>query len=669
MLNAQYSMFILHSSLFLRTFAAQVTQDNMNYGFVKIATAIPRVKVADPMYNAERIASLTMQAMEKKAAIVVFPELSLTGYTCGDLIQQQALLDTTEKALMRLLEKTRTADIAVVVGLPVVVNERLADCAAVLHKGCIKTLVAKTYLQNSGEHCEKRWYISASDIAAGTKVCLCGQEIPVGNAWIGEMPCARFAIEFGADLNSPIPPSCRLAMEGADIILCPSSDSEGIGSYQYMKESVSLQSRRCMAAYAYVSGSIGESTTDAVYGSRSIIAENGHILAEAVYMSREEQLICTDIDVERLRIQRMRSNTLHDCATKEHTDMQTTHCTIETSQDDYILTRHIAANPFYPSQEDNYEGRCSSIYNIQIHALASRMMHINAKSVVVGISGGLDSTLALLVCVGTFDLLGLDRKGITGITMPGFGTTDRTYTNAMTLMQSLGITIREISIKTACEQHFKDIGHDMASHNVTYENAQARERTQILMDVANDLGAIVVGTGDLSELALGWATYNGDHMSMYAVNASVPKTMIQHIVRWVAGQNDGLTRTTLLDIVDTPISPELLPANSQGTISQKTEDLVGPYELHDFFIYYTLRWGFRPAKILFLATHAFEGIYDRKTVKHWLIIFLKRFMRQQYKRNCMPDGPKTGSVGLSSHGQWHMPSDVSEQSWTCDLEP
>ena len=473
---------------------------------------------------------------------------------------------------------------------------------------------------------------------------------------------------MGEDVWAPVPPSSNLSLKGAEIIFNTAAVTESIGKQTYLRTLLSQQSARCLGGYVFSSCGFGESTTDVVFGGNGLIYENGTLLAASERFSLKEQLIISEIDVERIRNER-RNNTTFSANMAKYKDQPAIHIGTElVNQRDLILTRPIKAHPFVP-QGDALNQRCEEIFEIQVMGLAKRLIHTNCKTVVVGISGGLDSTLALLVCVKTFDKLGLPRKGIVGITMPGFGTTDRTYNNALHLMSSLGITIHEISIKEACIQHFKDIDHDMTKHDVTYENSQARERTQILMDFANKVNALVIGTGDLSELALGWATYNGDHMSMYGVNGSIPKTLVKYLVNWVALNGvDYESRNTLLDIVDTPISPELIPADEQGNIKQKTEDLVGPYELHDFFIYHFLRFGFRPSKIYFLACTAFRGTYNEETIKKWLTTFCRRFFQQQFKRSCLPDGPKVGSVGLSPRGDWRMPSDACATLWLKECE-
>ena len=641
----------------------------MNHGFVKVASAIPSVKVADPQYNVEQIESLVIQAEGKGIEIICLPELSLTAYSCGDLFQQQLLLDEAEMALIHLMNTTRGLNIISIIGLPVAYRGALLNCAAVVQRGKILGLVPKTYLPNYKEFYEKRWFQSGADAPEGT-VLICGQQVKVSSHLLFSTPSCTFGIELCEDLWAPIPPSSMLTLQGADIIFNLSADSDAVGKYTYLQGLLAGQSSRTISGYVYCACGYGESTQDVVFSGKALIYENGILLAEAKRHQLVPQMLEAEIDVERLRSERRKNTTFAACQAwclKAEGQWQTVD-TERVPARPFSLTRAVDPHPFVPTGK-RLDERCAEIFDIQIEGLAKRIQHTGSQTVVLGISGGLDSTLALLVCVGTFDKLGLSRRGIVGITMPGFGTTDRTYTNAVNLMKLLGITIREISIREACLQHFADLGLDADKHDVTYENSQARERTQILMDAANQTNGFVVGTGDLSELALGWATYNGDHMSMYGVNASVPKTLVRHLVRWVADHTkDESTRQTLLDIVDTPISPELIPADEQGNITQKTEDLVGPYELHDFFLYYMLRWGFRPAKIYLLARQAFGQTFDDATIRKWLRIFCHRFFSQQFKRSCLPDGPKVGSCSLSPRGDWRMPSDASASLWLkeCD---
>ncbi|MCK9159079.1 MAG: NAD(+) synthase [Bacteroidaceae bacterium] len=634
----------------------------MNYGFVKVAAAIPQLKVADCKYNIQQIEKLVVLADSKKVQIIVFPEMSITAYTCGDLFAQQILLEEAEQGLIKLMNDTRQLDIIMIVGMPVVVRSALINAAVVLQKGKILGIVPKTYLCNYKEFYEQRWFTSALQIKE-TEVRLCGQIAPLGTNLLFSATGCIFGIEICEDVWAVIPPSSMLALEGAEIIFNLSASNECIGKHKYRCSLLQQQSSRCLSGYVYASSGFGESSTDLVFAGNGLIYENGKLLASAERFSIRDQLIISEIDVESLRTERIVNKTFATNKSAMNTQTPIIISAEPTNCKELILTRTYDPLPFVP-QGKELDARCAEIFDIQVAGLAKRIVHTNSKSVVVGISGGLDSTLALLVCVHTFDKLERARTDIIGVTMPGFGTTDRTYNNAISLMNSLGVTVREISIKEACIQHFKDINHDMNIHDVTYENSQARERTQVLMDIANQMNGMVIGTGDLSESALGWATYNGDHMSMYAVNVSIPKTLVQHLVHWVAVNNvDETSRNTLIDITNTPISPELIPADENGNIKQITEDLVGPYELHDFFLYYFIRYGFRPSKILMLAQNAFKEKYDTETIKKWLRTFIRRFFAQQFKRSCMPDGPKVGSISLSPRGDWRMPSDASANSW------
>ena len=634
----------------------------MKYGFIKVAAAVPAVKVGDVVYNVQQIESLIAQAEGKGVEVMVFPELCLTGYTCQDLFREQLLLDKAEEGLLMLLDFTRKLDVISIVGLPVVINGLLYNCAVVIQHGTILGVVPKTYLPNYGEFYEKRWFASAHDLNPA-EIYLAGSPVSVSAEPIifSTGDDVKFGIEICEDVWAPIPPSNNLALAGADIIFNLSASDELIGKHRYLCSLLAQQSARTISAYVYASSGFGESTQDVVYGGNAMVFEDGSLLIDGERFSLQPQIQVAQVDVERLRMERRQNTTFINA--QRHSSAR--HIAAKpVAPRDFELIRQVDAHPFIPKDGDMQQG-CEEILNIQVAGLAKRLYHIGASKAVIGISGGLDSTLALLVTVKSFDKLGLDRKGIIGITMPGFGTTDRTYNNAMALMKALGVTIREISIAKAVTQHFEDIGHDMQKHDVTYENSQARERTQILMDVANQVNGIVIGTGDLSELALGWATYNGDHMSMYGVNAGVPKTLIRYLVSFVAGE---LATDILLDIIDTPISPELIPADAMGNIKQKTEDLVGPYELHDFFIYYFLRWGFSPKKIFILAQKAFDKTYDDATIKKWLQTFCRRFFNQQFKRSCLPDGPKVGSVSLSPRGDWRMPSDASSALWLKECE-
>ena len=640
----------------------------MNYGYVKVAPAIPCVKVADCKFNAGQIEKQIIIAEGKGVQIITFPELSITGYTCGDLFAQQLLIEEAEMGLIQIVNNTRQLDIISIVGMPVALNGSLLNVAVVIQKGKVLGVVPKTYLPNYKEFYEKRWFTSACEIKDDS-VRLCGQVAPLGKNLLFETSDTTFGIEICEDLWAPVPPSSMLALQGAEIVFNMSADTEAIGKHAYLRSLISQQSARCIAGYVFSSCGFGESTTDVVFAGNGLIYENGTLLAASKRFSFEEQIVISEIDVEYLRTERRVNTTFATCRSYTPLDAPVSRISTEyVNSKELNLTRTFDAHPFVP-QGPMLDERCEEIFAIQTSGLAQRLQHTHAKSAVVGISGGLDSTLALLVCVRTFDKLGWSRKGIVGVTMPGFGTTDRTHTNAVELMNSLGVTVREVSIKEACIQHFKDIDHDINVHDVVYENSQARERTQILMDIANQTSGLVIGTGDLSELALGWATYNGDHMSMYGVNGSVPKTLVKHLVKWVAENGmDETSRTTLLDIVDTPISPELIPADEAGNIKQITEDLVGPYELHDFFLYYFLRCGFRPSKIYLLATRTFKGVYDDETIKKWLSTFFRRFFNQQFKRSCLPDGPKVGSIAISPRGDWRMPSDASSSAWLKEIE-
>ena len=636
------------------------------FGFLKVAAAIPHLRVGDCDYNAGRMTALAEEAAQRGAEIVVFPELSLTGYTCGDLLLQPALLDAAEETLEGLVRATRKLPLALIAGAPLRHGETLYNCAMVFTQGRILGAVPKSYIPGYAEFYEPRWFASGAGIS-GEQIAVAGQEADFGTDLTFAVNDAEFGIELCEDLWAAVPPSSRLAQNGAKVIFNLSASPEGVGKYDYLRQLVVGQSARTLSAYVYCSAGFGESSTDLVFAGNALIAENGQLLREGRRFSTDEQIVVADVDLERLAFERRRNTSFRQReSTSENTVIE---MEIPEGLRAAVPERDIDPMPFVPKDEEHRSERCEEIFRIQSHGLAQRLRHTRCERAVIGISGGLDSTLALLVTVRTFDLLELDRAGIIGITMPGFGTTDRTYHNALELMRGLGVTVREIPIRDACLQHFRDIGLDPSDRSAAYENAQARERTQILMDVANMEGGLVVGTGDLSELALGWATYNGDQMSMYGVNASVPKTLVRHLVKWVADtENDPTTRATLLDIIDTPVSPELLPADADGKIAQKTEDLVGPYELHDFFLYNFLRLGYGPEKILLLAEVAFDGSYDRETILKWLRIFFRRFFTQQFKRSALPDGPKVGSVALSPRGDWRMPSDASAEVWLRELD-
>ena len=638
-----------------------------HFGFVKVAAGIPLVRVGDPAHNAAQLEALIREAAAQGAQVVAFPELSVTGYTCGDLFLKPFLAQAAERVLGALLRRTESLDVVFLVGLPVVAGNVLLNAAAVCFRGEILGVIPKTYLPNYKEFYEQRWFSSSLEWGGG-EVELCGQPVPAGTDLLFEAAGMKFGVELCEDLWAVVPPSSRAVLQGADVIFNLSASNALAGKHAYVRELVAQQSARGLCGYVYASCGFGESTTDVVFGGNALIYENGTPLAFSERFSMQAQLITGEIDVERLRAERLTNSTFRQDAAFEAAEpyeviesglapLPVTH-----------LTRSIAPLPFVP-KGSRLDENCQEIFNIQTTGLATRLLHAHAKTAVIGVSGGLDSTLALLVCAKTFDKLGLSRKGIIGVTMPGFGTTDRTYQNAQVMMKSLGITWREVDIKKACRQHFADIGHDEKVKDVTYENVQARERTQILMDVANQTGGIVIGTGDLSELALGWATYNGDHMSMYGVNAGVPKTLVRSLVLWAARhETNKKTKAVLEDIADTPISPELLPADKHGKIAQKTEDLVGPYELHDFFLFYFLRYGFGPGKIYFLAKQAFEKKFSAAVIKKWLKVFFRRFFAQQFKRSCLPDGPKVGAVALSPRGDWRMPSDASAEAWLAEVD-
>lgn len=640
----------------------------MNYGFVKVAAAVPHVQVADCFYNTQQIKALMQKASEKGVQIIAFPELAITAYTCLDLFAQQTLLQNAEKALLKLVSDTANLNLLTLVGTPLVSGNQLINAAVVFQGGKILGVVPKTYLPNYKEFQEQRWFASATDLQE-TTITIGNEQYPLTSHQLFTAGQVSVGIEICEDLWVPVPPSSILAMEGANILINISASNELIGKHTYLRSLICQQSARCMAGYIYASAGFGESSTDLVFAGNGMIAENGNLLEESPRFTREEQLIISEIDIDNLQYDR-RINTSFMQGLSEYRTNQVveTPFALTDGSGKTELTRPIDPHPFVPSG-DALKERCEEIFHIQVAGLAKRIVHTNAKRAVVGISGGLDSTLALLVTVMTFDALKMPRNQILGITMPGFGTTDRTYTNAVNLIRSLGVTFREISIKDACLQHFKDINHDVNVHDVTYENSQARERTQLLMDVANQENGLVIGTGDLSELALGWATYNGDHMSMYGVNGSIPKTLVKYLVEWVAcNKVDESSRLTLLDIADTPISPELIPADENGNIKQKTEDLVGPYELHDFFLFHFLRFGASPSKIYYLAQKAFRDSYDKETIRKWLYTFFHRFFQQQFKRSCLPDGPKVGSISLSPRGDWRMPSDAVAKLWLEEIE-
>lgn len=634
-----------------------------NYGYVRVSAAMPVVKVSDCQVNADNIIRMAKELSEKeKPSVIAFPELGVTGYTCGDLFGNSKLVLESENAVRKILDGTVSVDSILVFGVPVRHSGRLFNCAVVSRHGRILGLVPKTYLAGNAEFYEPRWFESARVLSPkGAILSYAGQNgVLMSEFQIFCCGRLKFAVELCQDLWAPLPPSTFASLAGAQLIVNLSASNEILLKHEYRRSLVSATSSRLFNAYLYCSAGYGESTQDLVWAGASMIGEYGSILVENERFLSEDSSISADIDVERLDVLRSREHSYRaDCQVPEFTEVD---CgTLVSTDFEAELKRYIEPHPFVPQgDEAALDNRCSEIISAQVAGLQTRLEHIRCRKAVIGVSGGLDSTLALLVTALAFDRLGIPRSNIIGVTMPGFGTTERTYNNSKALMDLMGITSEEISIVKATRQHFSDIGQDESVHDLTYENSQARERTQILMDLAGKHGGIVIGTGDLSELALGWCTYNGDHMSMYAVNASVPKTLVRTLVVWASRHRfTGKASEVLLDIADTPISPELIPSDENGQIKQKTEDLVGPYELHDFFLYNFFRCGFTPEKILFLAGKAYGGVYDKETLHHWLQTFLKRFFTQQFKRSCIPDGPKVGSVSLSPRGDWRMPSDIA----------
>lgn len=634
-----------------------------NYGYVRVSAAMPVVKVSDCQVNADNIIRMAKGLSEKeKPSVIAFPELGVTGYTCGDLFGNSKLILESEDAVRKILDGTVSVDSILVFGVPVRHSGRLFNCAVVSRHGRILGLIPKTYLAGNAEFYEPRWFESARVLSPkGAILSYAGQNgVLMSEFQIFCCGRLKFAVELCQDLWAPLPPSTFASLAGAQLIVNLSASNEILLKHEYRRSLVSATSSRLFNAYLYCSAGYGESTQDLVWAGASMIGEYGSILVENERFLSEDSSISADIDVERLDVLRSREHSYRaDCQVPEFTEVD---CgTLVSTDFETELKRYIEPHPFVPQgDEAALDNRCSEIISAQVAGLQTRLEHIRCRKAVIGVSGGLDSTLALLVTALAFDRLGIPRSNIIGVTMPGFGTTERTYNNSKALMDLMGITSEEISIVKATRQHFSDIGQDESVHDLTYENSQARERTQILMDLAGKHGGIVIGTGDLSELALGWCTYNGDHMSMYAVNASVPKTLVRTLVVWASRHRfTGKASEVLLDIADTPISPELIPSDENGQIKQKTEDLVGPYELHDFFLYNFFRCGFTPEKILFLAGKAYGGLYDKETLHHWLKTFLKRFFTQQFKRSCIPDGPKVGSVSLSPRGDWRMPSDIA----------
>ena len=635
----------------------------MKQGFVKVAAATPNVRVADVDYNRKEICRLIDETVSNGAKIVVFPELCVTGYTCGDLFSQEVLLKKAEKALGKIVSHTVGKDALIFVGLPYTVRNKLYNVAAVINQGELLGLVTKSFLPNYNEFYEMRAFQPGPKQADW--ILYEGEEVPFGPQILfecDEMPELVVSAEICEDVWSPYPPSIDAALSGATVIVNCSASDEVVGKDMYRERLILGQSARIIAGYVYANAGEGESTTDLVFGGHSIIAENGVLLEEATRFINDT--IYSEIDVKRIVAER-RKNTTFQVSEKYD---ELIHVPFSLKMEETKLTRTFAPLPFVPSSTAECQKRCEEILTIQAMGLKKRLAHANCKSAVVGISGGLDSTLALLVTAKAFDLLGIERSCIESVTMPCFGTTDRTYQNACLMTEKLGATLREVNIKDAVRTHFRDIGHPEDKHDVTFENSQARERTQVLMDIANQTGGMVIGTGDMSELALGWATYNGDHMSMYGVNAGVPKTLVRYLVQYYAETcSDQELKSVLLDVLDTPVSPELLPPKD-GEIAQKTEDLVGPYELHDFYLYYVLRFGYEPSMIYRLAKEAFAGMYDEETILKWLNTFYRRFFTQQFKRSCLPDGPKVGSVGVSPRGDLRMPSDACVAIWLEDLK-
>ena len=639
---------------------------NINdYGFVRVAAASPKLKVAECDYNTSQIKQLIEEAVKYNVQLLSFPELSITGYTCADLFFQTVLQHKAIDALIELVEFMKNKkSLITIVGLPLLHKNNLYNVAAVISSEGILGFVPKQEIANHNEFNEKRWFTSGINLHDGIIETPLGYH-PISSALVFESEYAKFGIEIGDDLWAPSPPSSSLSLEGVDIVFNLSASNEAVGKNRYRKSLVTNQSARCNSAYVYASAGVGESSTDLVFSGACLIAENGLMLAASKRFSLENELIVSDIDVAALRNERMRMRSHNHQAEIEYMPI---YCDLEPIETFEVMHRTFNPHPFIPAPQDEDES-LGDVYNIQINGLAKRLLHTNSKTITLGVSGGLDSTLALLVAIKTFDLLILPRENIHAITMPGFGTTDRTYQNALLLMQSSGVTIKEISIISAVTQHLKDIGHDINVHDVTYENSQARERTQILMDYANKIGGMVLGTGSLSEIALGWATYNGDHMSMYAINSGVPKTLIASLVKWIANKHiEKSTKDVLLDILDTPFSPELLPADKEGKIAQKTEHFVGPYELHDFFINRMLRHNDEPRRIYFITQQAFKERYSSEEILKWLKVFYHRFFSQQFKRSCMPDGPMVGAINLSPRGSWQMPSDAMATVWLNNLE-
>lgn len=632
--------------------------------FIKVSSACPVLNISDTDFNLKNIKLCIDKAVGQEAKLVVFPELSITSYTCGDLFLQNRLITESMKAVNNLLDYSIDKDILIAVGAPLFHGSCLYNCAYIIFKGKVLGIVPKSYIPNYSEFYEKRWFSEGINVKGELADLPFQSDVPFGTDLLFKSGEFVFGFEICEDLWVTIPPSSYLSLGGANIIANLSASNDIVSKADYRKSLVSMQSARCISAYLYASAGVYESTTDLVFGGHLLISENGAVLSENKRFQRENEVASAIIDVDKLNNERLRNISFRNNSTQCTLKIRT----IQFRFGDTAIKhfdRYIDKHPFVPSDNAIIESRCREIFNIQTAGLAKRLTHTGMKKAVIGISGGLDSTLALLVIVKTFDMLKMSRDNIVTVTMPGFGTTDRTYNNAVDLCRKLCTNFLEVNITDACLQHFKDIRHPKEIHDVTYENVQARERTQILMDMANKIGGLVIGTGDLSEVALGWSTYNGDHMSMYGVNCSVPKTLVRYLVNYAAQRESTEEISRILtDILETPVSPELLPKNDDGTINQKTEDIIGPYELHDFFLYHFVRQGAAPEKILFLAKHAFRDDYSHETIEKWLKVFIKRFFSQQFKRSAIPDGPKVGTVSLSPRGDWRMPSDASWNIWT-----
>ncbi|SEP05010.1 NAD+ synthase (glutamine-hydrolysing) [Paenibacillus sophorae] len=643
----------------------------LNFGFSRVAAASPELRVADCAFNANKIIEVIEQAYKQQVEYLVLPELCITGYTCADLFMQRRLLDSALEALLAIAAKTADLSMVVIAGLPIDIRGRLYNCAAVIQSGSILGIVPKTCIPGYSEFYEPRWFAGAEELET-SELRIGGAAVPIGSDLMfvcDDNSNLAFGVEICEDLWVPIPPSSRLAQAGAVLLFNPSASNELVGKADYRRQLVSGQSASCVAGYVYAGCNTGESTTDVVFGGHSLIAENGQMLAESDRFTHESRITIADIDIPRLHYSRMAMGTFRGGrGGGDYREISFAN-PVRKSDSPRELAREVVANPFVPGNPLKRDERCQEILSIQTSGLMKRIRHIGTKQAVIGISGGLDSTLALLVAVRAMELLGRPASDVLAVTMPGFGTTNRTYDNAVGLIKALGASMMVVDIKAACLQHFADIGHDKDVHDLTYENVQARERTQILMDLANKNGGIVIGTGDLSELALGWCTYNGDHMSMYGVNSGIPKTLIKYVVQWYADHEADETASKFLyDIIDTGISPELLPPSPDGEIAQLTEDILGPYDVHDFYLYYMLRTGAPPAKILYLAQHAFGDRFTREQLVQWMRVFYSRFFTQQFKRSCLPDGPKVGTVSLSPRGDWRMPSDASASLWLREVE-